>query len=119
MNVLVRAASKHGSTWEIAAAIAEVLGAARIDASLRRPEEVDGVDAFQAVILGSAVYAGHWMKPALELVEREGDGLREGPVWLFSSGPVGDPPKPDEDPVHVRRLSGPRAPAIIGCSPAG
>jgi menaquinone-dependent protoporphyrinogen oxidase len=22
-------------------------------------------------------------------------------VWLFSSGPVGDPPKPEEDPVDV------------------
>ncbi len=23
------------------------------------------------------------------------------PVWLFSSGPIGDPPKPEEDPVDV------------------
>jgi menaquinone-dependent protoporphyrinogen oxidase len=22
-------------------------------------------------------------------------------VWLFSSGPIGDPPKPEEDPVDV------------------
>jgi menaquinone-dependent protoporphyrinogen IX oxidase len=26
------------------------------------------------------------------------------PVWLFSSGPVGDPPKPEEDPVDVADL---------------
>ena len=25
-------------------------------------------------------------------------------MWLFSSGPVGDPPKPDEDPVDVAEL---------------
>jgi menaquinone-dependent protoporphyrinogen oxidase len=25
-------------------------------------------------------------------------------VWLFSSGPVGDPPKPEEDPVDVAEL---------------
>jgi menaquinone-dependent protoporphyrinogen oxidase len=25
-------------------------------------------------------------------------------VWLFSSGPVGDPPKPEEDPVDVADL---------------
>jgi menaquinone-dependent protoporphyrinogen oxidase len=25
-------------------------------------------------------------------------------VWLFSSGPVGDPPKPEEDPVDVAEV---------------
>ena len=25
-------------------------------------------------------------------------------MWLFSSGPVGDPPKPEEDPVDVADL---------------
>jgi menaquinone-dependent protoporphyrinogen oxidase len=27
------------------------------------------------------------------------------PTWLFSSGPVGDPPKPEEDPVDVAEVS--------------
>jgi menaquinone-dependent protoporphyrinogen oxidase len=26
------------------------------------------------------------------------------PVWLFSSGPIGDPPKPVEDPVDAQPL---------------
>jgi menaquinone-dependent protoporphyrinogen oxidase len=26
---------------------------------------------------------------------------RDRPVWLFSSGPIGDPPKPDEQPVDI------------------
>jgi menaquinone-dependent protoporphyrinogen oxidase len=30
--------------------------------------------------------------------------MAERPVWLFSSGPVGDPPKPEEDPVDVAEL---------------
>jgi menaquinone-dependent protoporphyrinogen oxidase len=34
-------------------------------------------------------------------VDRCGDALAARPVWLFSSGPVGDPPKPEEDPVDV------------------
>lgn len=25
-------------------------------------------------------------------------------MWLFSSGPVGDPPRPEEDPVDVAEL---------------
>ena len=35
---------------------------------------------------------------------RLGAALADRPVWLFSSGPVGDPPKPDEDPVDVAEL---------------
>jgi menaquinone-dependent protoporphyrinogen oxidase len=37
-------------------------------------------------------------------VDRLGGTLAERPVWLFSSGPVGDPPKPQEDPVGVREI---------------
>ncbi len=50
------------------------------------------------------MYAGHWLKPARELVERHARGLAGRPVWLFSSGPVGDPPKPEEDPVDVSEI---------------
>ena len=31
--------------------------------------------------------------------------LRARPVWLFSSGPVGDPPRPAEDPKDVPALA--------------
>jgi len=31
--------------------------------------------------------------------------LRSRPVWLFSSGPVGDPPKPGADPVDAATMS--------------
>jgi menaquinone-dependent protoporphyrinogen oxidase len=33
------------------------------------------------------------------------------PVWIFSSGPIGEPPKPEEDPIDiegVRELTGAR-----------
>lgn len=101
MKVLVSAASKHGST----AGIADVLGSALMtggyEVSVIEPARVDDVEDFDAIIVGSAVYAGHWMKPAIELTERFAERFREKPVWLFSSGPIGDPPKPAEDPVDV------------------
>jgi menaquinone-dependent protoporphyrinogen oxidase len=104
MNVLVTAASKYGSTEQIAQAIARVLMEHGITATVNEPEEVRAVEGFDAVILGSAVYAGHWMKSAKELVGRSAAALRTRPVWLFSSGPVGDPPKPEEDPVDVTEI---------------
>ena len=104
MRVLVTAATKYGATAGIAAAIAEVLDEHGLEATVLPPEQVKGVDGYQAVVVGSAVYAGHWLKPARELLERHGGELAARPVWLFSSGPVGDPPKPEEDPVDVADL---------------
>jgi menaquinone-dependent protoporphyrinogen oxidase len=101
MKVLVTAATKYGATGEIARAIADVLTERGLDLTVAPPDQVGAVDDYDAVVLGSAVYAGHWLKPARELVDRAGDALAARPLWLFSSGPIGDPPKPEEDPVDV------------------
>lgn len=101
MDVLVCAASKYGSTKEIAGAIGRVFEERGLTVTIREPQDVADVGPFGAVVLGSAVYAGHWMKAAKQLVERFGSELSGRPIWLFSSGPVGDPPKPEEDPVDV------------------
>jgi menaquinone-dependent protoporphyrinogen oxidase len=101
MNILVSAASKHGATQEIAEAIGATLTRLGHTASVLPPDEVMHLDDFDAVVLGSAVYAGHWLRHAKELIERCQPTLVAIPVWTFSSGPIGDPPLPDEDPVDV------------------
>ncbi|UMP07253.1 flavodoxin domain-containing protein [Amycolatopsis sp. EV170708-02-1] len=82
MKILVAAAGRHGGTWEIAeeigrALVSELRGSAVV--RVARAEDVTTVEEFDAV-------------------------LRTMKVWLFSSGPVGTPPKPAEDPVDVTRL---------------
>jgi menaquinone-dependent protoporphyrinogen oxidase len=104
MRVLVVAASKYGATAEIASTIGEVLNTHGCEATVASPDQVVGVEAYDAVVLGSAVYAGHWLKPAKELVGRLGGTLGSRPIWLFSSGPIGEPPKPEEDPVDVAAI---------------
>jgi menaquinone-dependent protoporphyrinogen oxidase len=104
MRVLVTAATKYGATAEIAQVIGQVLGEHGFNPTVIPPKQVEGVDGYDAVVLGSAVYAGHWLKPARELVKRHSGALTGRPVWLFSSGPVGDPPKPEEDPVDVAEI---------------
>ena len=101
MRVLVSVASRHGASAEIAARIGETLTAAGIDADIRPPDQVASVASYDAVVLGSGVYAGRWLGPAKKLAERESADLRSRPVWLFSSGPVGDPAKPAAEPVDV------------------
>ncbi|HKX75570.1 MAG TPA: flavodoxin domain-containing protein [Acidimicrobiia bacterium] len=101
MEVLISVASKHGSTSEIGQSIGSVLQRNGHHVIFLDPEMVDEVHTFEAVVIGSAVYAGHWMKPALQMVERFSEQLQRRSVWIFSSGPIGDPPKPEEDPVDV------------------
>lgn len=104
-RVLVSAASKHGSTAEIAAKIGEVLESRGLDVTVADPGEGPEPSHYQTVILGSGVYAGHWLAGAKELAERIGETTPQPAVWLFSSGPIGDPPKPEEDPVDVGSLT--------------
>lgn len=104
MKILVSAASKHGATADIATAIAERLVAAGHEADVLAPDAVTSVAGYDAAVIGSGVYIGHWLDVAKALVERVGEELATKPVWLFSSGPVGDPPKPEEDPADLPEL---------------
>ncbi|HEU0240344.1 MAG TPA: flavodoxin domain-containing protein [Micromonosporaceae bacterium] len=101
MRVLVAAASRHGSTAEIAARIGKTMTThAGLDVIVRAAADVEDVTGYDAYVLGSAIYMGHWLEAARDLVQRYDDS-RDHPVWLFSSGPIGDPPKPDEQPVDI------------------
>jgi menaquinone-dependent protoporphyrinogen oxidase len=104
MKVLVIVASRYGATTEIADAIARTLSHSGIEVTMLPPGEVTTVADYDAVVLGSAVYAGRWQPAARDLVDRLARELVQRPVWLFSSGPVGDPAKPTKDAVDVTAL---------------
>lgn len=65
--------------------------------------EVADATPYDALVLGSAVYLGRWMEDARRLAELVATSPPR-PVWLFSSGPVGDPLKPQDEPVEVGDL---------------
>jgi menaquinone-dependent protoporphyrinogen oxidase len=94
--ILVAYASKHGATEGIARRIAERLTERGAPAEARRAEDVDGLDGVDAVVLGSAIYAGSWLKEATTFAERHADALAGLPLWLFSSGPLGEQVADDE-----------------------
>lgn len=109
MNVLVTAASRQGATQGIAEAIGRTLRTRGLDATVARPEELVDVAAYDAFVIGSAVYMGHWLEPAIVFTRRFAPTLSQKPVWLFSSGPVGDPKrklvqKMTADPVDLPEL---------------
>jgi menaquinone-dependent protoporphyrinogen IX oxidase len=103
-RVLVTAASKHGSTMEMATFLARALqeSAAGQRCGLtaealpieRRPDAA----RYDAVVLASAVYGGRWLEPARHYAADQVTALRGRPVWLLSSGPIGEPPFPPDEP---------------------
>ena len=96
MNVLVTAASRHGATQEIAEAIGRTLSDRGVVASVVPIADVTDLNGYDAVIVGSAVYMGHWLDSAQKFVGQHSETLSSRPTWLFSSGPIGDPPRPKE-----------------------
>jgi len=116
-RVLVTWASKHGATAEIAAAVARGLqesAAGRAGGLVATAVPVDqrpDPARFDAVVLGSAVYLGRWRAEARDYAAEHTAALLRRPVWLFSSGPVGDPALPvggSPDAERVTRLVGAR-----------
>ena len=102
MSVLVTAASRHGSTSEIAQWIAEELQHAGLDCDVREPRDVHEIEQYDAVIVGSAVYVGQWLTEAKDFVERFATQLSQRHVWLFSSG-LADTPSDSSGGTNATR----------------
>jgi menaquinone-dependent protoporphyrinogen oxidase len=111
MKVLVAYASRYGSTRGIAERIAGRLRAAGQQADARPVQAVDDLGGYDALVVGSAVFAGHWMAEATAFVQRHRAVLADRPTWLFSSGPIGtmaakhEPVAPKEIGELVRAIS--------------
>jgi menaquinone-dependent protoporphyrinogen oxidase len=104
MKVLVTVASKHGSTAAIGEAIAATLKKEGHAVDVLAPPAVRELAPYDAVILGSGVYAGHWIGTAKDFAREHAAELRERPVWLFSSGPLGDQPVAENEPIDLPKL---------------
>ncbi|MCU1668424.1 MAG: hemG [Blastococcus sp.] len=110
-RVLVVVASRHGATAEIADALARSLAecpagrAAALSAVAVPAHQRPDPAPFDAVVVGSAVYAGRWLDPARQYAADHAGVLRTRPVWMFSSGPIGDPPFPPDEPHDAAPLA--------------
>jgi menaquinone-dependent protoporphyrinogen oxidase len=91
-TMVVSAASRHGGTCEIADRIAATLtrvlpdGWHVIRGDLSDLRIFDGADA---VVLGSAIYYGHWMHNASHALEYLREDMPQD-LWLFSTGPISE-----------------------------
>lgn len=90
MTILVAAASRHGSTFEMAEAIGARLRHAGHDVVTTSVAEAGDPSGHDAVIVGSAIYHGRWLPDATAFLRRHASVLAGRPIWLFSSGPLSD-----------------------------
>lgn len=88
-KTLVAYASGNGATKEIAEKIGDVLRQAGVPAEVAPVGRIRSLESYDAVILGSAVYVGAWLKEAAAFLQTNEKSLAQRPVWIFSSGPTG------------------------------
>jgi menaquinone-dependent protoporphyrinogen oxidase len=86
-TVLIAYASKHGSTREVAEAIAETLREHGLDVEERPASEVKALDGYGTVVLGAAIYIGHLHQDARRFLTRHRQALTRLPFAVFAMGP--------------------------------
>ena len=123
MKILVCVASRHGATYEIGRAISDELSCvlarqrALATVDLVHVQQVTGLDEYDVVVIGSAVYMDHWIRAAHEFTTTRQRELASKQVWLFSSGPIGEPPRPaarTRDVDELMMLTGARQHQVFG-----
>lgn len=103
MKVSVITATRHGSTAEVAEIIARRLTELGHAAEVIDAEQATPIDG-DAIVLGSPIYMGRWLKPARKIAEGLSRGADNRPLFMFACGPLGDPPQPD--PPEAEELVG-------------
>ncbi|RAG87306.1 flavodoxin [Streptacidiphilus pinicola] len=91
-RILVAYAGRAGATAEIAEWLGERLRHQAEPFEVTVAEASDDLDptGYDAVVLGSALYEGHWLRPARHFARRHRHDLADVWVWTFSSGPLDD-----------------------------
>lgn len=95
-RVLVTYGSRHGSTAEIAVAIASTLRDGRLVTDVAPAAGIADVGPYDAIVAGAAVYLLRWHPDVVDFLRAHERALTTRSVWLFESGPLDDRPETRE-----------------------
>jgi menaquinone-dependent protoporphyrinogen oxidase len=87
VSLLVAYGSKHGSTQEVAEAIARRLRKSGLEVELRSAADVADLTPYDGVVLGGALYFGHWHQDAARFLAKHRRELAAQPLAIFALGP--------------------------------
>ena len=100
--VLVAFATRYGSTQEAAEAVAATLRENGLEVSVQPLKQVRTLEGYGAVVLGAALYMGHWYNDADRFLTGQREALTGRPVAVFALGPI-------QSPANEQELQGARA----------
>ena len=86
-RILVAHASRHGSTREVADAVAATLSARGLSVNVMPAAEVAHLRGYAGVVLGGALYTGRLHKDARRFLARHHDALESRVFAVFALGP--------------------------------
>src|SRR5436305_11859585 len=86
-RALVSYGTKHGSTREVAEAIAETLRERGLEVDVLPADKVDDVTPYDGVVLGGAIYMGRWHPASIDFLRLHRHALAELPLAVFGMGP--------------------------------
>jgi menaquinone-dependent protoporphyrinogen oxidase len=86
-RILVAHASRHGSTREVAEAVATALRARGLAVDVLPAAEVGHLRRYAGVVLGGAIYTGRLHKDARRFLARHHDALAGRALAVFALGP--------------------------------
>jgi menaquinone-dependent protoporphyrinogen oxidase len=86
-RMLVAYGTKHGSTIEVAEAIAAALRDCGDEVDVGPAADVRVLDGYCAVVLGGALYMGRYHPDAVHFLKRHRRALEEIPFAVFAMGP--------------------------------
>ncbi len=88
--LLVAYATKHGSTQQVADAIAATLRTKGIAVETRSAADVTDLYSYDGVVLGAALYMGRIHADARRFLRRHCKALEGMPLAVFAMGPLTD-----------------------------
>ncbi|MCB0108192.1 MAG: hypothetical protein KDE53_19865, partial [Caldilineaceae bacterium] len=97
--ILITFATRHGSTAEVADAVAETLRERGLTVDLRPVNEVQTLAGYRGVVMGAPLYLFRWHKDVKHFLADHQQAIAELPTAIFALGPFEDKP---EDWAGVR-----------------
>ncbi len=92
-SILIAYSSRHGSTRQVADAVAAALEEHGEGAEVRAAASVQDPSEYAAVIVGAPIYVGRWHRDGRSFLRRHREALGRVPLAVFATGPVSDKPE--------------------------
>ncbi len=86
--ILLAYATRYGSTEEVAEAISAELRNTGLEVVHQPVQQVQSLDNFEAVVLGTAIYSTRWHPDVHQFLSQYQEALKLLPVAMFALGPL-------------------------------